>query len=35
MALPSGDLCFCDVLCHVTGECCNDIEQIGCGECYY
>ena len=22
--------CFCDAACHVYGDCCNDIEEIGC-----
>ena len=22
--------CFCDKVCHVYGDCCNDIREIGC-----
>ena len=22
--------CFCDATCHVYGDCCNDIDEIGC-----
>ncbi len=28
--LPNGGICYCDQNCHDDGECCDDIEQIGC-----
>ncbi len=27
---PGGGICYCDQSCYTYGECCDDIEQIGC-----
>ena len=28
--LTNGQTCYCDQVCHMFGECCYDILQIGC-----
>lgn len=28
---PSSPTCYCDLLCHSIGDCCDDILDIGCG----
>ncbi len=30
VTLPDGNICYCAQTCHTSGECCDDIEQIGC-----
>ena len=28
--LGSDDICYCDQICYMFGDCCMDIQKIGC-----